>query len=258
VKLFAGLVILFALTGGGVAIAASGTAMGVDPDAEARGEEIRTLVVGADIFIGDSVVTGPEGQVQILFSDRTELVVGPRSSLLIEDYLLRDDGSAGKLAINALEGTFRFVTGGAPKDRYLITTPTGTIGIRGTALDLTVLALSTSVLLYHGAVRICSNEGTCVDLTATCEVGQFDSSNAMVIGQTDDITGAARDSLKLTFAYARSQLPLLREFRVTDAERCLRRPAGGDSGAPLSETGFSAPGGGRTPTTPTTPGNSIR
>src|SRR5690606_42119301 len=83
--------------------------------------------------IGDRVVTGPSGQVQILFSDRTELVVGPRSALLIEDYLLRNDGSAGKFAINALSGTFRFVTGGAPKDSYVIKTPTGTIGVRGTA-----------------------------------------------------------------------------------------------------------------------------
>src|SRR5690606_37511727 len=105
---------------------ATGTAKGVDPDASARrGSETQVLVVGADIFIGDLVKTGPSGQVQIKFSDSTELVVGPRSSLTIEDYLLREDGSAGRLAVNTLAGTFRFVTGNAAKDRYLIKTPTG-------------------------------------------------------------------------------------------------------------------------------------
>ena len=94
----------------------------------------RSSSVGSDIFIGDQVVTDARGLVQIKFSDNTKLVVGPNSSLVIEDYLLREDGSGGKLAINALSGTFRFVTGGAAKDRYLIETPTGTIGVRGTEL----------------------------------------------------------------------------------------------------------------------------
>lgn len=73
--------------------AASGTAKGVDPDASAaRGGDTQVLVVGSDIFMGDVVKTGPAGQVQIKFSDNTELVVGPRSALTIEDYLLREDG----------------------------------------------------------------------------------------------------------------------------------------------------------------------
>src|SRR5687768_10914002 len=83
--------------------AAAGSALGVDPAADAAlNNETRTLVVGSDIFIGDLVQTGPRGQVQIMFADNTELVVGPSSALLIEDYLLRNDGSAGKLAVDML------------------------------------------------------------------------------------------------------------------------------------------------------------
>src|SRR5687768_16406701 len=71
--------------------AASGKALGVDPAAAVETKiDSKTLTVGADIFIGDRVVTGAEGLVQIKFSDQTELVVGPNSALLIEDYLLRD------------------------------------------------------------------------------------------------------------------------------------------------------------------------
>lgn len=227
---------LLSLSAAGTAMAASGTALGVDPDAEAQGKQPRTLVVGADVFIGDRIVTGPEGQVQILFDDRTELVVGPRSALLIEDYLLRDNGSGGKLAIDALSGTFRFVTGGAPKDRYVINTPTGTIGVRGTAFDFYVDDTSTSVMLYHGAVRICSTGGTCVELAAVCEVGEYSSTDAIVIGHPDRIHGEQRDVLKSIFRYAISQLPLLREFRLPGVESCLRRAATTASADSLSDT----------------------
>ena len=216
----------------GAALAASGTAMGVDPSAEAQGKQKRTLVVGADIFIGERVVTGPEGQVQILFSDRTELVVGPRSALLIEDYLLRENGSAGKFAINALSGTFRFVTGGAPKDSYVIKTPTGTIGVRGTAFDFWVGQTAFYQLLYHGSTINCPEgvpmgDPRCVIATDTCDLVQVSSNLAELLGHTDNVTGQARNQLRSWFIYAVSQRPLLSQFRIQNAERCVTRPAGG-------------------------------
>jgi hypothetical protein len=240
-KLLAPLVLLLAL-GGGVAQAAGGKALGVDPAAEARGKTTRTLVVGADVFIGDRIVTGPEGQVQILFDDKTELVVGPRSALLLEDYLLRDDGSAGKLAINALSGSFRFVTGGAAKDRYAITTPTGTIGIRGTAFDFFVDTDDTSVLVYHGVVRLCSLGQQCVDLSAICEVGQYNSSRAAAVGRTNELSSTTRETLTGMFRYAVSQLPLLSEFKVSGAEQCLRRSVDNEGGSLTDGGGDSCPG----------------
>lgn len=212
----------------GAALAASGTALGVNPAAEAQRQgRSQTLVVGADIFIGDRVITGAQGQVQIKFSDLTELVVGPSSALLIEDYLLRDDGSAGRMAVNALAGSFRFVTGSAPKDRYRITTPTGTIGVRGTEFDFNVRPVATTVLLYHGALEIRSNGGSRVLLQKQCDLGQFDPAQAVLLGHADNITGQERNLLKAMFPYADKQRPLLREFRVRNAERCLKRPAGG-------------------------------
>ena len=213
--------------------AASGIAKGVDPDATAKtGSDTRTLVVGTDIFIGDLVKTGPAGQVQIKFSDNTELVVGPRSALTIEDYLLREDGSAGRLAVNTLAGTFRFVTGNAPKDRYLITTPTGTIGVRGTAFDWANTSRGTAAMLYHGAIVVCTTGGECVTLEDVCDVAEYDSSNATLIGHADNITGEARNAFRGLFRYAVNQNPLLREFRINGAERCVNRqntPGGPDS-----------------------------
>src|SRR5882724_8649563 len=70
----------------------SGKAVAVNPLATAQfNDASRTLVVGSDVKVGDTIVTGPAGQVQLLFNDDTRLVVGPRSSLLVQDYLLRKD-----------------------------------------------------------------------------------------------------------------------------------------------------------------------
>jgi hypothetical protein len=215
---------MLATMGSEAALAASGTALGVRPEASAEtAGASRVLNVGADIFIGDLVTTGRKGNVQIRFSDRTELVVGPNSSLVIEDYLLRDDGSTGKLAVNALSGTFRFVTGGAPKDRYLIKTPTGTVGVRGTAFDLNVVEDHTSLLLFEGAVRMCNLANQCIDVEDVCEVGRFDLRSAELQGTTDTFRGETRASMRGMFPFAADQSPLLGSFRLDQAFRCLNR-----------------------------------
>ena len=206
------------------ALAASGTALGVKPQAEAAKDgSTRTLVVGADVSIGELVRTGPAGQVQIMFSDRSELVVGPNSALLIEDYLLRNDQSAGRFAVNALAGTFRFATGNASKDRYLISTPTGTIGVRGTEFDFNVDAAGTEVLLYKGAVILCNLNNQCVTLDGTCEIGTYDLSQSNIIGPAESTTGEQRNDLKDRFIYAQNQSPLDRQFWIQEARQCFNQ-----------------------------------
>jgi len=203
---------------------ASGKALGVDPDAKAETKAgVKVLTVGADLFIGDKVVTDARGLVEIKFSDGTKLVVGPNSSLVLEDYLLRDDGSSGKLAINALSGTFRFVTGGAPKDRYLIETPTGTIGVRGTGFDLTDDPRHFLVLLYHGEVEICNKARKCITLDDICEIGMADLSDAKILGNGREMNSAERESMRGMFPYAEDEGDLMGQFRIAQARECLNR-----------------------------------
>ncbi|MEO5808302.1 FecR domain-containing protein [Devosia sp.] len=191
-----------------------GTAVGVDPDASSGS---RTLVVGDDISVGDRVVTGRSGQVQILFSDQTRLVVGPSSSLLIEQYLMRNDGSAEKLAIKALGGTFRFITGHSAKSAYQINTPTAAIAIRGTKFDFLVTGDQTLVMLYEGALTACAPGGKCVALNKRCELSQTSRSIARLYLRPDP----ERIPLSQNFLYARFQTRLLRDFRITGAGNCV-------------------------------------
>lgn len=229
---------------------AAGSAKGVTPLADAALEgATRTLVVGSDIFIGDQVTTGPKGQVQILFADNTKLVVGPHSSLRIDDYLLRNDGNAGKFVVDMLSGSFRFATGNGPKNRYEINTPTGTIGVRGTRFDVFVGPDFTYILHYLGVVLFrARGETQWEELHDLCTLGQI-TTESSIVGDTRTTTGDFRNQLKAEFIYANNQSPLLRQFWFARAYECLHN-------APNVTTvrGTDLNGGGTgLPVTPPTP-----
>ena len=200
-----------------------GSATGVDPEAiVSAGGSQQILVVGADLQLGDLIRTGAGGHAEVLFHDGTKLVVGPASSLTIEDYLLRDDGSAGKFAINALAGTFRFMSGNAPKDRYRIDTPTGTIGIRGTEFDFVVNGRQgTQVLMYAGATELCAHSGGCSVISEACELGNMTMDEVQSVGLTTALARSDRQALKSRFVYGASQQPLQPSFRLKQTAKCL-------------------------------------
>lgn len=196
-----------------------GTAVGVNPDAVSRkASSDRTLVVGADVSVGETIVTGPTGSVQLLFDDRTRIVVGPRSTLQIETYLLGGSG-ADKFAVNALAGTFRFISGTSPKPAYSIDTPTASIAVRGTKFDLTVGGGQTLTLLYDGALTQCQN-GVCIDLENRCDIGVLGNGSAKTIAHA----GAGRSDVVRFFPLANIQSAFLSSFRVPGAQTCLNAP----------------------------------
>jgi hypothetical protein len=237
----------------------AGSALGVKQQAAARlGQDTRTLRVGSDIFIGDLVQTGAQGQVQILFADNTELVLGPSSALTIEDYLIRNDGSAGKLAVDILAGTFRFATGDSAKNRYTIGTPTGTIGVRGTEFDGWIGPDKITYVIRHGGtVILCNNANECDLLDDTCEVGKIASSEVAILGDSRESTGQTRATYKRWFRYTENQSPLLRQFWFPAARDCLNASVNGPGGDPndsnTNDNGGNNGDDGGTPTTPSRP-----
>jgi hypothetical protein len=207
------------------AAAPAGQAVGVNPSASDVGATTRTLVVGSDVTMGDKVVTGPTGQVQLIFNDETHLVVGPASSLVIESYLLRGDKSVGKFAISALGGSFRFVTGQSDHSAYAISTPTGTIGVRGTGFDFLVDSRKgitpghqpgTSVALFFGAVQVCDLAGKCVVISHQCDLAGTSQGGAFTVSHD----AAARAGVRARFRYIASETPLLPAFRIRQSRLC--------------------------------------
>lgn len=107
----------------------------------------RGLEVGSPVYMGDEVRTDGQGEAQLLFQDGTRMVVGPNSSLVLDEFVFRSQAQENSFAVRALGGTFRFISGEQPKDAYLIQTPSATIGVRGTVFDFSVTAQQTDVIL---------------------------------------------------------------------------------------------------------------
>jgi hypothetical protein len=171
-----------------------------------------TIVLSAqdDLYVGQKITTGTQGEVQIVFADDTRMVVGPGSSLVIEKYLMRNGGTASQFAVSALGGTFRFITGKSAKTAYKIDTPTGTIGVRGTRFDFNVNTRKTKIILFDGEVTFCSDSGGCKPVKGKCDIGEGDASDTQITkqGSTDD------------FIYVKSQRSLGSSFKVSGAGAC--------------------------------------
>ncbi|MXO71564.1 FecR domain-containing protein [Alteraurantiacibacter buctensis] len=96
------------------------------------------VALGRRLSWGDQIRTGHGAQMQILLLDRTTFGVGPRSTLRIDRYVY-DPAASRSLAATLLEGALRFLSGRqASGNSADIDTPSGRIGIRGTALDMLV------------------------------------------------------------------------------------------------------------------------
>ncbi|WP_158626050.1 FecR family protein [Arsenicitalea aurantiaca] len=236
------------------ASAQMGRALGVTPEAQSvLGAQVRTLTVGTDVTVGERVETGPNGLVELLFSERTKLVVGPGSALLIEEYLLRSDQTASSFAVNALSGTFRFMSGQSPKSAYQIRTPTGTIGVRGTEFDFAVTPTDTNVILYSGEATLCAVSGNCVELTESCALGTFSNQTSAVL----DSNRGTRSQLRPLFPFSTSQYPLSYAFRVNQGENCLNPPPVNPNAAPFSEPAGTGDGTDPPPSDPCPTGSLI-
>ncbi|MFN0114067.1 MAG: FecR domain-containing protein [Paracoccaceae bacterium] len=121
------------------------------------------------ISMKDVIETDGAGSAQLLFDDGTKIAIGPRSKLVIDEVLMRSSTRASRFAVSAVSGSMRFITGKSPKSAYSISTPTATMGIRGTAFDVALRRnRRTDLVLFSGAVDFCSNEG-CVRVTNACQ-----------------------------------------------------------------------------------------
>ncbi len=190
-----------------------GSALAVTPGAElvTDGRSVQ-MVAGMKVSSGDTVITDGSGQVQLLFGDETKIVVGPRSQLKIDDVLLNPSGTAKRFVINALGGSFRFISGKSAKPVYNINTPTATMGIRGTIFDLFVnKGRGTSVVLFEGEVLLCLKNGACENVAGGCVLSQAQPENLEVGSFSQKFKNRV---LRNNFPYVVSQRGLLDPFHA--------------------------------------------
>ena len=109
----------------------------------------------------DTVKTG-NGKVGILFIDDTRVDVTQHSKLIIDEFVYDPNTKKGKLNLSAKLGTIRYASGQIAKTSrqdIIITTPTATIGVRGTDFSMTIDELGGSTIIL---LPSCDVNGNCL------------------------------------------------------------------------------------------------
>lgn len=100
----------------------------------------RVLVNGGSIYPGDTVETGAGARTVLVFRDDSRLTLGANAQFRVDNFVFDEkNASEGRFLVTLLRGSLRALTGliGKANNRNVgFGTPTATIGIRGTGLDL--------------------------------------------------------------------------------------------------------------------------
>ena len=125
------------------------------------GDKNITIEQSLDILQYDTVKTG-NGKVGILFIDDTRVDVTQHSKLIIDEFVYDPNTKKGKLNLSAKLGTIKYASGQIAKTSrqdIVITTPTATIGVRGTDFSMTIDELGGSTIIL---LPSCDVNGNCL------------------------------------------------------------------------------------------------
>jgi hypothetical protein len=183
---------------------------------------VRTVVTGASgelkrsdpVNRDERIKTNNTGLGQFQFIDGTKLAVGPNSSIVVDEYVLGSGNRVKRLALNTTKGALRWISGKSPSSAYEIATPMGTLGVRGTAVDLYVGNNVSMLVLLNGAAQWCppGDRSNCVVLDRPCD---FIVARGGNISQPERVTARAANQFGTdAFPFLVNNQRLLPSFRL--------------------------------------------
>jgi hypothetical protein len=89
------------------------------------------VVQGDAVYRDEGVRTRVDSKAGFLMEDKTNLTMGPSSTLKLDRFVYAGPRKPGTIVLNLAQGTCRLVIGDANKRSYTILTPTAVIGVRG-------------------------------------------------------------------------------------------------------------------------------
>ena len=119
----------------------------------------RIVVEGGSVYPGDMVETGAATKAVFAFRDESRVTVGSATRFKVDNFVY-DQASPndGRVLVSLLRGSMRALTGmiGKANVRNVsFVTPTSTIGIRGTGLDMDCSAeASCSLFTWQGSIEV--------------------------------------------------------------------------------------------------------
>ncbi|MEM7429432.1 MAG: FecR domain-containing protein [Pseudomonadota bacterium] len=212
------------------------------------------LKVGTSVFRKQRIRARANSSAQIRFKDDTRLAVNANASVVLDKAVF--SGKKPKsLVLKAARGAFRFASGNLRKDAYKIITPSSTVGVRGTMMDVFVGGRGeTIILLLQGRLQACNKAGQCRVLSNPCDCVRIERNGRMTVsrGLTRAVLRGNRAKRVAPFMFYQSQLLNSMKVNRWIVRRCVdaANPEGYDfNGDPADNDGPSGPpqggGGGR-------------
>lgn len=186
-----------------------GVAASIKPNAEGVvGANSQTLSPGSELYASETVRTGNLGQADLVFLDKTNLTVGPTSEVLLDKFVYDPTGSSGRVVMQATRGVFRFVTGTQDHRAYQVNTPYGSLGVRGTTVEIVVQPKTKQKLQPDGCLaRIRLVEGRGAEFTTFTKkhVHLTNPDQVACITPTGDVVYSTSTTSILPFELAQQQ-----------------------------------------------------
>ena len=157
---------------------------------KSNGEEV-TSQIDEEVFSYDTIKTG-KGKTAIEFIDMTRVDVTEHSKLIIDEFVYDPNTKTGKLSLKAGLGTIRYASGQIAKTSptsVTITTPTATIGVRGTDFSMTVDEIGSSTIIL---LPSCDTSGNCYvgEISVESDAGQVILNQAFQATVVDTISSS--------------------------------------------------------------------
>jgi hypothetical protein len=135
-----------------------------------RDGRARPLARGAELDTGDTVRTGTDGRAQIRFTDGSYVSLQPNTDFAISEYEYKGKADGSERSFYGLvRGAMRTVTGAigrVNRNAYRITTPTATVGIRGTGGVIQVLNDGSTLVIGTSGIWSLTNPAGSIDVPA--------------------------------------------------------------------------------------------
>ena len=96
---------------------------------------------GTPVYPNDTVRTGTDGSVGIIFKDSSRISLGPNSRLELKKFVFKPAAGQFSMVNKLTKGTASLVSGKMSKlspESVVLETPTSTIGTRGTTVNIKI------------------------------------------------------------------------------------------------------------------------
>jgi hypothetical protein len=123
------------------------------------GAATRALRPGTGVVQDETVQSSASGRGQLLFADQSTLTLAPNTTIVLDRFVFDPATGAGEMGLGLTEGALRFIGGTLSRGQEAtITTPTASIGIRGSTALVLVRGGETYAIFVAGE-RLCIETG---------------------------------------------------------------------------------------------------